>query len=91
MKKLDLEIKCNGRTYTQIKRDDYKAMYLSNDGYYEVFRIPVALPSEVFGVQYPLRERYPSTEEFGYIAWCIRDKNYAEEKYNEIKPKKERE
>ena len=91
MKKLDLEVKTNARTYNQIKRDDYKAMYLSDDGNYEVFRIPIALPGEVFGTMYPLRERYPNTEEFGSIAWCTRDKDTAEILYNNIQPKKAKE
>jgi len=88
MKKLDLEIKTNGRTYRQIKRNEYKAMYLSNDGYYEVFNIHVIPPGEIFGKYYPERESYPSTEEFGVRAWCTKNKERAEEIYNNIVEKK---
>ena len=91
MKTLDLEVKANNRTYTQIKRDSYRAMYLSNDGYYEVFRVDVKPEAEVFGTIIPEHEHYPSTNEFGIIAWCTGSKDRAEEIYNNIEPKKEKE
>lgn len=86
MKKLDLEIQSNNRTYTQIKRDSYKAMYLSNDGYYEIFRVQVLQDKEVFGNKVLAHEKYPATSNFGISAWCTSSKETAEKIYNEIKP-----
>ena len=91
MKELDLEVKANNRTYTQIKRDSYRAMYLSNEGYYEVFRVDVKPEMEVFDKVIPEHEHYPSTNEFGIIAWCVRSRERAEKIYNSIEPKKVKE
>ena len=87
MKELDLEVKANGRTYTQIKRDSYKAIYLSDEGYQEVFRVDVKPETEMFGTIIPEHEHYPTTTEFGIIAWCTRYRDKAEEIYNNIEPK----
>jgi hypothetical protein len=90
MKQLDLEVKANGRTYTQIKRDSYRAIYQSDEGYYEVFRIDVKPDMEIFGTIIPEHEHYPTTNEFGIIAWCTRYRDKAEDIYKSIEPKKER-
>ena len=90
MKILSKEIKTNGTTYKQIKRDSYRAMYLSNEGYYEVFRVDVKPDMEVFGKLIPEHEHYPTTNEFGMITWCTRDKERAEEIYEGIEPKQEK-
>lgn len=90
MKKLDLEIKTNSRIYTQIKRDSYRAIYQSNEGYYEVFRVDVKPDMEVFGKLVPEHEHYPTTNDFGVIAWCTKSKDKAEKIYNSIEPKKSR-
>ena len=89
MKELEEEIKTNGRTYTLLKRNKYKAMYKSDDDVYEVFKIKIAKPAILFGVEYPEREVYPSSEEFGHRAWCTMNKQRAEEIYDEIKEKDE--
>ena len=87
MRQLDLEIKTNGTAYTQIKRDSFRAIYKSKENNYEVFRVDVAAPTEIFGVEYPEREVYPSTESFGSSAWCVRTLEKAEDYYNNIEPK----
>ena len=88
MKQLDLEIKTNARTYSKIKRDSFKAIYKSNEGYFEVFRVDVAPPIELFGVEYPEREIYPNSEAFGATAWCTRYEERANEIYDKIEPKR---
>lgn len=88
MKILDKEIKTNGTTYTQIQRDDFRAIYKSTEGYYEVFRIDVRPSQEVFGKILPEREIYPSNETFGITAICTKDWDKALKYYNNIKPKK---
>ncbi len=88
MKQLDLEIKTNGTTYKQIKRDSFRAIYQALEGQYEVFRVDVAPTTEVFGTSYPEREIYPSSEAFGSIAWCTRDYNKALNIYDSIEPKR---
>jgi len=89
MRTLEKEVKTNGNTYTLIKREAYKAMYISKDGMYEVFKIRIDPPTVIFNNEVPEREHYPSTEEFGKIAWCTRHVERAEEIYNEIEEKKE--
>ena len=89
MQILEKEIKTNGRTYILLKRNNYKAMYKSKDGVYEIFKIKIAPPAILFGKEYPERETYPSSEEFGHRAWCTMDEKRAKEIYNEIKEKDE--
>lgn len=85
MKQLDLEIKTNGRTYTQVKRTDTKAMYKSDDGVIEVFKIKIAPAAEIYGKQYPDRESYPGNELFGVSAYCYSSReDLAELKYNSL-------
>ncbi len=73
-----------GMTAKCIERTDKKAIYLRWDDVWEVFRIKIAEPSEVFGKKYPKREVYPSNEDFGSIAWCFKDETSARRRYNNI-------
>ena len=84
MIKLELEVKKVGQTFTQIARTDKAAIYKSDWGHFEVFKIKIKKASEVFGKSYPEHEHYPSMEEFGVHAWCISDPKQAFKKYNEI-------
>lgn len=88
MEKLPIEVNTNSRTYRQIKRDNFRAMYLSDEGYYEIFRIDVKPEMEVFGKVIPEHEHYPTTNDFGKIAWCTANKDKADKIYNAIEPKK---
>lgn len=87
MRTLEREIHTNGTVYTLVKRNSYKAMYRSKEGYYEVFSIRIDPETEIFGNVVPEREHYPSSEEFGKIAWCVKDEERALEIYNKIKKK----
>lgn len=67
----------------QVKRTYKVAMYLRDDGVYEVFRIKHS-PPKVFpnGERYPWREHYPSASEFDHnYAVCIRGRDEAEEAF----------
>jgi hypothetical protein len=73
----NLTAKCLARTKT-------KAIYYRWDNVYEVFRIKVAEPTEVFGKKYDKREVYPSSEDFGKLAWCFSDEKLARDMYERI-------
>ena len=67
-----------------VDRTDKKAWYRRDDNVHEVFKIDIAPEQEVFGRKYPERERYPSNEDFGRIAWCYTKQENAREQYNKI-------
>jgi hypothetical protein len=73
-----------GLTAQQLMRTKDKAMYKRWDGVYEVFRIKIQGPTNVFGKIYPSKERYPSSEEFGSIAWCFNNYDLAKAEYDAI-------
>ena len=91
MKQLNKEITKNGFTYKLNKRNSYKAIYEQYNGEdlisYEVFFIKVLKPSIFFGTELELREKFPSNEDFGKIAWSTRDYNRACEIYDSIEEK----
>jgi len=89
MRILEKEIKANGTVYTLVKRNPWKAMYKAREGQYEVFRVRIDPPTVMFGNELPEREHYPSSEEFGKIAWCIANRERAEEIYNNLEEKKD--
>jgi len=88
MEKLKEEIKLTGlgkpTTATLIKRTKKKAMYFRDDGCYEVFKIKISKANTIFGKDYPEREIYPNSEDFGQCAWCYNYKDLAEEKYRNL-------
>lgn len=53
-----------------LKRTDNKAIYLRDDGVYEVFAIKIREARIAFDKEYPEHERYPGNEDFGKTAWC---------------------
>ena len=90
MEKLEKEIKKNGFVYEQLARCEHAAIYRAkNSGQYEVFLIKIQKAGEVFGKQLNDRESYPSTEDFGSIAWCIADKLRAWAKYYSLRDNEE--
>jgi len=73
------------RTFNLVKRDENKAMYQSEDGVIEIFKIKVLPAAEIYGKSYPEREGFPSDEDFGRIAWCYgSNTEAAERKYNSL-------
>lgn len=73
-----------GLTAKLIARNEKKAMYLRSDGYYEVFKRKFVEDSEVFGRHYPAHEQYPGNEDFGKIAWCMKSREKARRRFNEL-------
>ena len=69
---------------TLVKRAKRKAMYLRDDGYYEVFKIKIKKEGKVFDRCYPDREVYPYNEDFGFTAWCCTLKENAERWYRNL-------
>lgn len=53
-------------------------------GIYKVLRIRIEKDRIKFGKFFVSHECYPSNEDFGSIAWCYKDKDLAEERYNAI-------
>jgi len=68
-----------------IKRTRKKAIYLRDDGYFEIFKIKTAKAARIFGKEYPERELYPGNEDFGATAWCTALKTEALEIYRKLK------
>lgn len=78
MEYLQEEIRKNGFVYQFYKRGDkcmiYKQLDPSDDMKlisYEIFKIKVDKPKEVFGIKLGLREKFPGNEDFGKWAWSI--------------------
>ena len=74
-----------GLTAQFVDRNDWKAIYLRSDGYYEVFHRKFNDDREIFGKQYESQEWYPSNNDFGRIAWCIRSEEKAWMRYRNLK------
>jgi len=84
MKKLPVELRENGCTYTLVYRTNEKAMYKSNKDFYEVFKIKTRLKEKFKGKEYPEREVYPRKEDFGRTAWCFSKFKKAHRRYREL-------
>lgn len=54
------------------------------DGSHEVFKVKVAPEETIFTKTYPAREKYPSNEDFGSIAWCFTTKEAADRRFREL-------
>jgi len=73
-----------GHHYRQVWRDDYAAVYEQRNGFgaflgYEAIAIKRADPCHVFGKDYPSRELYPCSEDWGRLAISTSDLNRAME------------
>ena len=85
MQKLEESYTSHGNVFTLVKRGENKAMFKSNNGIVEVFKIKILPAAEIYGREYPERESSPSDEDFGKIAWCYSsDYEAAENKYNSL-------
>jgi hypothetical protein len=74
MRKLPTQFRQQGRTLLQLRRGAKTAIYklIGQQGLlygYEVLRIAIKQESQCFGVLLPEREVYPSSCQFGKIAW----------------------
>lgn len=69
---------------TLLKEQGPCRLYKRSDNVYEVFRVRVRKEAEVFGKLLPEREVYPSTEDFGKIAWCTTTEKRALTIFNEL-------
>lgn len=65
---LPLKLKTGDFVMTQVMRTSTKAIYEGQNGY-EVIRITKRPAESFFGRQYPARESYPSTSDWGTLAW----------------------
>lgn len=85
MKQLEKEYKSHGNIFKLVKRTDKVAMFKSDDGVTEVFKIKTLPAAEIYSRKYPEREASPSDEDFGKIAWCYSNNlEKAELKYKEL-------
>ena len=85
MQRLENIVHTNDRDYRLVKRTDTKAMYQSDDGVIEVFKIEILPEQEIYGTLYPEREKYPSAERFGVCAFCYTSRmDLAELKYQSL-------
>ena len=85
MKQLENEYTAHNRVYKLVKRTDKVAMFKSDDGVVEVFKIKILPATEIYGREYPERESSPSDEDFGKIAWCYTNRiDLAELKYKQL-------
>lgn len=71
-------------TATLIKREGKLCMYERSDGVIEVFKVQQEKEGEIEGRYYPSREVYPGNDDFGKTAWCFRNYDQAEERYNNM-------
>lgn len=88
MNTLPLKTTSYGWTLTQIKRDRTRAIYeQSKDGQvcaYEVIRIEVAKPFTIAGKEYPEREVYPKSEDWGRTGWTCMTHDAAISRYQSL-------
>jgi hypothetical protein len=68
----------HGLTSTLVQRTEKVAWFIRNDGYHEVFIIKTGLSFDKSGTM----EYYPSNNDFGISAWCIKEKHQAEHYFN---------
>ena len=67
-----------------VKRNGKVCFYQRSDGPYEVFIVQVRPKEKIKGVEYPEREVYPSSEDFGHTAWCFTDFRNANMRFNKL-------
>src|SRR6516165_11354456 len=93
---LPLEITQNGgHHYSQIWRDDYAAVYEQRNPFgaflgYEVIAIKRQEACRVFGRQYPAKEIYPCSEDWGKLAISVSDLDRAKDAAREFSKRREK-
>ena len=87
MKTLQPTYKKNGFTYKLHERNEHAAIYSQWDGdrfvAYEVGRVKVSKGGNVGGNEIEAGEVFWSNEDFGVIAWTMRDMSEAMAKFKE--------
>lgn len=87
---LEKELTQNGgHHYTQIWRDENAAVYEQRGTSgkllgHEVIVVKKAPPQAMFGREYPARELYPSSEDWGRFAWTVKDRDDALERARKV-------
>lgn len=88
MQALPIKLSKNGFAYTQICRDDKKAVYRQyvtpEIEYFEVFIIQIRPDINFTGKLVLGGESYPSNEAFGKTAWTFSSLEKAMTKYNSL-------
>lgn len=79
--KLGRQTGFKGQMSHLVERGYKKAMYVRDDGVWEVFKIKVRKDATVFNKFVPAHEIYPGNEDFGKFAWCYDDEKDARERY----------
>ncbi len=73
-----------GHTMQLQKREGMAAMFRSVSGnYWEVHRIRVSPPKEMFGRAYPEREVLAGNEAFGEFGWACTSQDRADARFSE--------
>lgn len=96
IKNLPVKLCKNGFNYTQVLRGKrsciYEQMVCEEQGikYYEVFQIKVRPQRNVYGKEYPAKERFPHNEAFGEWAWTFRNYEDAKWRFDELESGKTR-
>jgi len=74
-KRLEIEVKTNGHSYTLFRRSEkvacYKQYFEDTLVGFELFIIPIRKEETIKNVTYPLREVFPSTSVWGENAWTL--------------------
>lgn len=85
---LPLKFNKGGSAYVQIARGEkaviYEQRFENSIHGYEVFLIKISKEKIVFGNKVTAKERIPSDEDFGSIAWAYGDLDRAMKKFAEL-------
>ena len=93
---LAIEIVQNGgHHYRQVWRDDHAAVYEQRNAFgafvgYEAIAIKRQEPCRVFGRQYPAKELYPCSEDWGKLAISVSDLGRAMDAAKEFSKRREK-
>lgn len=67
-----------------LKRKGQVALYERSDGCFEVFIVQKKPEQLIYNKLYPAREIYPHNEDFGKKAWCFKNIEFAERKFQKL-------
>jgi hypothetical protein len=76
MRTLEKELRVQGRTLKQLKREGMVALYALHGGSgllygYELVQVQVRLAEKILGRSFPEREVYPKSESWGRLGWSF--------------------
>ena len=91
IRELDVEFRKSGRTFTQVKSNEYAYIYkvefdIHDINVYEVFKRKLVESHPIYNKNdnYDIIIQYPNDESFGYWAWTYNNLESAIDKYNKI-------